>query len=378
MRLIVTGGGTGGHVYPALAIAEAMKEIVEPTEILYIGTGYGIESDIVPKQGYRFETIEVKGFIRRLTFENVRRLKMALSSMKECRRIMKEFRPDIVVGTGGYVCGPVLKAAHRYGAFTAIHEQNAYPGVTNKLLAKEADVIFLGFEKAKERLKGTCPKIFVGNPVRRSIFSMDRKRARQALGLDETRKMILSIGGSGGSDSLNKLFLRMLPLLLKKDIAFLHTTGKYHYETFMDSIKDVTLGKNQEFKNFEDDIPLYMAATDLVICSAGATTLAEVTAMGRASIVIPKAYTAENHQEYNARVIKENEAGDYILEKDLEKETSIERIMEVLEKDELRRDMEKNSKAMYPTDPAKEAAQMIWDLYNAKHGKEAGAKKRSK
>lgn len=366
MRLIVTGGGTGGHVYPAMAIAEAMRETVDSLEVLYIGTKHGIESDIVPKQGYRFESIEVKGFIRKLTFENVRRLQMALRSMKECRRIMKEFRPDIVVGTGGYVCGPVVKAAHRYGAFTAIHEQNAYPGVTNKLLARETDVIFLGFEKARERFKGTSPKLFVGNPVRKDIFLINRKNARQELGLEENAKMILSIGGSGGSESLNEFFVKMLPRLLKEKICFLHTTGKYHYENFMGSIKDSVLGEHQIVRSFEENIPLYMAAADLVICSAGATTLAEVTAMGKASIVVPKSYTAENHQEYNAKVMKENKAGDYILEKDLQNDSSVERVFEILNDKQLICEMQRNSRVMYPTNPAKEIAETILALYHAK------------
>lgn len=363
MRVIVSGGGTGGHVYPALAIIEALKKKKPSLELLYIGTQRGIESEIVPAENHPFRTIEVRGFIRKLTLENIRRLYMAQKALKDCKSIMKEFRPDLVIGTGGYVCGPVLKAAHKYGAFCVIHEQNAYPGITNKLLSREMDLVFLGFEEAKERLKGSCPKIFVGNPVRRSIFDLSRQEARNKLGLSEDDKMLVSIGGSGGSESLNTAFAEMMPILLEKGIRFLHTTGKMHYEKFREAVTELVLGRNQEYKSYESNVPLYLAAADLVICSAGATTLAEVNAMGRAAIVIPKAYTAENHQEYNARAIKENGAGDYILEKDLNPRLLQEKIESILNDEALRYRMEECSRKMYPQDPAREIVQAMLEAY---------------
>lgn len=366
MRVIVSGGGTGGHVYPALAIIEALREKEPSLELLYIGTQQGIESEIVPSENHPFRTIEVRGFIRRLTFENIKRFYMAQKALRDCKTIMREFRPNLVIGTGGYVCGPVLKAAHKYGAFCVIHEQNAYPGITNKLLSREMDLVFLGFEDAMQRLKGSCPKIFVGNPVRRSIFDLNRKESRCRLGLKEDDKMLVCIGGSGGSESLNTAFAQMMPTLLEKDIRFLHTTGKPHYEKFRETVAGLVLGRNQEYKSYESNVPLYLAAADLVVCSAGATTLAEVNAMGRASIVIPKAYTSENHQEYNARAIKENEAGDYILEKDLNTRVLWEKIENIINDETLRHEMEEHSRRMYPKDPAQEIVQRILEVYTTK------------
>ncbi len=363
MKVIVTGGGTGGHVYPALSIADAFRSYDETIEILYIGTKKGIEAEIVPEYGYSFRGIEVKGFIRRLTFENIKRVYLAIQATRACKKIMRKFQPDVVIGTGGYVCGPVLKAAAKYGSFTAIHEQNAFPGLTNRLLAKNMDLIFLGFEKAKERFKTNTEMLFVGNPVRGSVFSSDKKAARKKLGIDEQAKMILSVGGSGGSESLNDAFAGAIPYFIEQNISFLHTTGKLHYDEFIAQIQNLKLKKGQEIKDYETDIPLYMAAADLVICSGGATTLAEVNAMGKAVIVIPKAYTAENHQEYNAHSIKENGAGEYILENDLNTETMLKEVSAFLQDDEHRKTMEKNSRKMYPENAAEEIVKGIMKRY---------------
>lgn len=361
MKVIVSGGGTGGHIYPAISIANAFCKSVDDVEILYIGTKSGPESEIVPNNDYPFVGIEVKGFLRKISIENIRRIYLALKATKDSLKIIKSFKPDIVIGTGGYVCGPVLRAAEKYGAFTAIHEQNSFPGLTNRILSKSVNIIFLGSEKARERFHTDKEVCFVGNPVRDRVFGLTRESARQLLEIPLEETMILSVGGSGGAESLNEAFLGALPYLLENNISFLHITGKVHYNQFMDRVRNYEFSKHQIFKPYEHDILLYMAAADLVVCSAGATTLAEVNAMGKASIVIPKSYSAENHQEYNAKFIKEKNAGDYILEKELNSKILLDKITKICFDVECRKEMERNSISMYPSNPAESIVKKIME-----------------
>lgn len=361
MNVIVSGGGTGGHIYPAISIANAFCKYVEDVEILYVGTKNGLESEVVPSSGYSFEGIEVKGFLRKITLENIKRIYLAWKATRDSMKIMKKFNPDVVIGTGGYVCGPVLRAAKKYGAFTVIHEQNSFPGLTNRILSKKADIIFLGSEKAREHFRVKNEVFFVGNPVRNKVFELTKEKAREMLGMTTDETMILSVGGSGGAESLNDAFLGALPYLLEHNISFLHVTGKAHYEDFINSVKGYQFSKKQIFKSYEADILLYMAASDLVVCSAGATTLAEINAMGKASIVIPKSYTAENHQEYNARFMKEKNAGEYVLEKELNSDVLVDTIKKIVSNPSFRKELERNSRAMYPSNPAESIVKKIMD-----------------
>lgn len=352
MRLIVTGGGTGGHIYPALAIADKYKEKYESIEILYVGVNGGLESQIVPKYGYQFKGIDVKGFQRKINLENFRRIVLALKALKEANKIIKNFKPELVIGTGGYVCGPVVMAAQKMGIKTAIHEQNAFPGITNKILAKKVDRVFLGFEAASNRLVCKNPPIVVGNPVRKEISNpKTREQARIDLGLPMDKKFILVTGGSGGFDRINDTFETIIPELQKEGIGFVFATGKRYFEKVRESTSNIQYAKNQIVSEYIENMPDYLAACDLCIVSAGATTIAEIIAIGRASIIIPKAYTAENHQEYNARFISEKSAGFHILEKELTKEIMMEKIIEILQNNQLRISMEKNSRKLGEGDP---------------------------
>lgn len=346
MRIVVTGGGTGGHIYPALAIADKIMEHYPGASILYVGTPDGIESRIVPEYGYDFATVDVKGFQRKLSAENLKRGGKVVLALRRARTILKRFRADLVIGTGGYVCGPVLMAAKWLGCSTAIHEQNAFPGVTNRILSRFVDRIYLGYEEARGRFPKGKQIIYVGNPVREDLYRLNRDEAREELGIDKDNRMILTIGGSGGSVTLNNAFLELLPHLLDAGYAFDHPTGARHYDAFYKQVKGYALQPDQEIKQYEKNVPLYMAASDLVICSGGAGTLAEVNAVGRASIVIPKAYTAENHQEYNARIIESKGAGYFLLEKDCTGENLWKLMNAVLHDDTKRREMEINSRAL--------------------------------
>lgn len=346
MKLIVTGGGTGGHIYPALAIADAFKKQRRDCEIVYIGTPNGPESTIVPAYGYKFRTVEVSGFKRKLSVENFQRGMKAFHAMFKARKMILEEKPDLVIGTGGYVSAPVVMSASMMGIPTAIHEQNVFPGVTNKFLSRFVDCVFLGFEKSKPRFERAKQIIYCGNPIRIERFNITKHQARNRLGIAEESKMLFSVGGSGGSSTLNLAIAGILPQLVFKEVALVHVTGKIHYSSFMEKIENIRRTPQQQIYSYIDNIAEYMAASDLVIGSAGAISLAEINYLGKASIIVPKAYTAENHQEYNAKMIEEAGAGFCILEKELTPDMLREKIYGILEEDRLRFSMEEKSRAL--------------------------------
>ncbi len=350
MKVLISGGGTGGHIYPAIAIANKLKEEEKDIEILFVGTKKGLESEIVPKAGYTLKTITVEGFRRKLTFDNVKRILKLFKGLEEARKIVKDFKPDVVIGTGGYVCGPVVFNAAINGIPTVIHEQNSFPGITNKILSKFVSKICISFENAQKYFKNKDKIIFTGNPVRKEILYAHKGEARRKLGIPEDKRMVLCVGGSGGSKKLNEAMIPVIRNFIKEDIQFIHVTGKNHYDFFIDKLGNVNLKGCQKVLPYLEDVANALAACDLMICSAGAITIAEVTVLGKPSIIIPKAYTAENHQEFNARSIEEKKAGIAILEKDLTGNKLNETIFKILGDREKIKEMSKNSKEIGKAD----------------------------
>ncbi len=364
MKVIVSGGGTGGHIYPALSIANAFMTNNENCEVTYIGTPNSLEESIVPSYGLKFRAIEVRGFQRKLSAENIKRSYKLFLSFAEVRKILKEEKPDIVIGTGGYVSGPVVMIASLMGIKTAIHEQNVFPGITNKLLGKQVNHIFLGFEEAKDFFKSKNKPVFVGNPVRNDKFSITKEEARVQLDLPQDGFILLSVGGSGGSKSLNKSIKDMIPQFITKDVILVHATGKFYFETFVNDIAIDSYKENIKIYPYIENMGIYMAAADVIVCSAGAITLAEVNYLGKASIVIPKKYTAENHQEYNAKTIENAGAGFCILEDDLSADVLREKLYKIIQDDELKKSMEIASLNLSKENPA----QMIYEILMKKSG----------
>lgn len=363
MRVIVTGGGTGGHIYPALAIADKIVERDPESKILYVGTPDSLEEKIVTKYGYDFKSVEVRGFQRRISIENFKRFFMAGKAIREAGRIIDDFKPDIVIGTGGYVSGPVVYAASRKKIKTIIHEQNAYPGITNRILSKRADRIFLGFDIARNAFRTSAQIRTVGNPVRSGIFKPnERLEAKKILGLDPEKSFILVSGGSGGSESINKTFMALIPMLVEKEIGFIFSTGKRHYDKVMQECGSFVQPNRYMIVDYIEDMSNYIAASDACVISAGAMTIAEINAVGRASVIIPKAYSTENHQEINAKNIQNNGAGYYIRETDLNAEKLSENIFKIVDDEELKKEMEKNSKDLYNIDPCEAIVESIKEL----------------
>lgn len=355
MKVLITGGGTGGHINPALAIAQKVRNENPDNEILYVGTRDGMESELVPKAGFDFKYVTARYLIRKLSFENVKTFFASVKGVMEASKIISEFKPDIVVGTGGYVCGPVVLAASLKKIPTMIHEQNVFPGITNKMLSKMVDVIGISFAEAEKYFPEEARKklVLVGNPVRKDILDADRRKSRTKLNLPPDAVLIYSFGGSGGQLSLNEAIIDVIKKYNgQKNIKIIHVTGKKLYSGFMEEIDNekIILKDNIEIAEYMYDAATVLSASDIVIGSAGAITIAEITVLGVPSILIPKTYTAENHQEYNARALEKEGAARVILERDLSGSALIKEIEEIINNKNVLRKMSINSKKMGNTD----------------------------
>ncbi|MBS4025147.1 MAG: undecaprenyldiphospho-muramoylpentapeptide beta-N-acetylglucosaminyltransferase [Clostridia bacterium] len=320
MKVIVSGGGTGGHIYPAISIAEEIKMNIDNVEILYIGTKDSLEDTLVSGTDYIFKSIHVKGMPRKLNKKSFIAIKELFLGLSESKKIIREFKPDIVIGTGGYVSGPVVFSATRLKIPTVIHEQNAFPGITNKILSRYVDKVLITFEDSRKYFKKKDNVILTGNPLRSQILNIDKESAYDDLNISRDKPFIVSFGGSGGQMSLNNAVLKNLPGFLKDGYQLYHITGKTNYDSFMEALNSegIQLKENIKIFPYFNEMPKALSIADLVITSGGAITLAEISVIGIPSILIPKAYTAENHQEYNARSFMDYGAAIMILEKELE------------------------------------------------------------
>lgn len=353
MKILFAGGGTAGHINPALAVAGYIKEKAPDTEILFVGNRGGMEETLVPKAGFKMEFITISGFSRSISpgglKHNINTVRRTFSSSKEAKKIIEDFNPDICVGTGGYVSGPVLRTAAKMGIPTVIHEQNAYPGVTNKMLAKKARRVMLAVKDAEKHFDKNARIVVTGNPVRSEIINADRTKAREKLGVDD-RPLVLSFGGSLGAKIINEN-LAALIARSGKDKAYqhIHAYGGYG-EWFPDLVKekgtDISECDNLDIREYIDDMADCMAAADLVISRAGAITLSEIQAMGKPAVLIPSPNVAENHQYHNAMALVNNGAAEIIEEKDLTEEILIDKVDNLLKHPERLARFSRNSKKM--------------------------------
>ena len=369
MRVIFAGGGTAGHINPALAIAGYVREQQPDVEILYIGCKGGMEERLVPQAGFEFKSVIVQGFRRKLTpkgiAENIVTIKKAISAENDAKAIIKEFKPDICVGTGGYVSGPVLNAAAKLGIPTLIHEQNAYPGITNKMLAKKATRVMLAMPAAKKHFKGKCHFVDTGNPVRGEILTADREDARKKLGLDE-RPVILSFGGSLGAQIINESLADIISRSAKDGkYQHIHAYGQYG-KWFPDLLRekgaDPDKADNLDIREYINDMPVCLAAADVVVARAGAITLSEIQVKGKPSVLIPSPNVAENHQYHNAMALVEKNAAVMIEEKDLTPQKLTEEIDKLASDPERLREYSENAKKMAINDAAKRIYSVIVEV----------------
>lgn len=320
-KFIFAGGGTGGHIYPAIAIASGLKRKYPDSDILFIGTGKQLEKDIVEEAGFPLKIIHAKGFERKLSIDTLRSLHQLILGAADSIKILKEEKPDLVIGTGGYTAGPVVFFASLMGIPCAIHEQNVIPGVTNKILSRFAKKIFISFPESANYF----PKnkvILAGNPVRPEITKGTRREALEKFGLSPNMPTVLSFGGSQGAMSLNNAIYYVIKTLIKsKEFQLIHVTGKNNYNKIMQSLMDdkIDLGSASHIviEPYINDMENAYAAADLIISRAGALTIAELSACGKPAILIPLPSAANRHQDFNAALMEKNGAAIVIYEKDL-------------------------------------------------------------
>lgn len=322
MRIIISGGGTGGHIYPAITIARAIAGLTD-CEILFVGTKTGLEADIVPKEGFAFATVDAGGLERRLTLANFRALFRAASGLFQSLALVRRFRPDLVIGTGGYVCGPVLLTASLLGVPTIIQEQNVIPGVTNRILARFVRKIAVGYPEAGQFFGAGGDKVFVtGNPVRPAVLNATRQQGLAAFGLAADRLTLLVAGGSRGARTLNTAMVEVHRRFAGRgNLQILHVTGQNEYNNIVGLIRqagiDIEKTGNITVVPYLYNMPEALAVADLAIFRAGAIGLAELTARGVPAVLVPYPYAAENHQEHNARVLEKSGAAVVIRDAEL-------------------------------------------------------------
>lgn len=344
MRVLMTCGGTGGHINPAIAIANTIKENIPDAEILFVGTRRGKEGVLVPKEGYELRFVESMGIRRSLSPANIKAVYLALTSPYKAKKILREFHPDIVVGTGGYACWPVLKAAAMMGIPSAVHESNAIPGMAVKRLQKSVDRIYTNFERTADLLTAKDKILRVGNPLRTAFSNMEKDAARAQLGIPQNAKVVLSYGGSGGAEFLNATVVEMMGKLLKngKDIYLLHAAGSRDFEATFARYCELGLEGHPKLRLVEYiyDMPVQMAAADLVICRAGAMTVSELSMMKKASVMIPSPHVVDNHQYKNAKVLADAGATCLLEEAHMDVDALLISVLGLLENDRQRRAME--------------------------------------
>lgn len=369
MNVAFAAGGTGGHINPALAIADKLKEVFPDTNILFIGSPDGLEAKLVKKAGYDFAPVKMAGIQRKLTPHNIKLNFQAvhyyLNAGKRIRKIFDGFSPDLVIGTGGYVTGTVLKTALKCKIKTALHESNSLPGVSTKMLASKADLVMLGTEDAKKHLSECKRCVVTGNPLRNNIPIEEKSAARKRLGLPDCLT-ILSAGGSQGASRINEAVVHLLAYEQKKgSINHIHGYGKHGKDTFMQSLAENGVDPNNEhfiIREYIDNMYTCMCASDLIITRAGAMTLTELTAIGRASILIPYPYAAENHQYYNALTLQNANAGRIIDDKELTGAVLIDTVTKLADDPELLKLMSENAAKLSKHDAAGVILREITDL----------------
>ncbi len=361
MKVVVSGGGTGGHIYPALALIREIQKETDNAEFLYIGTEKGLESKLVPRENIPFKSIHITGFKRKLSFENVKTILRFMKGVSRSKQILKEFQADVVIGTGGYVCGPVVYAASKLGIPTIIHEQNSVPGLTNKFLSRYVDRIAVCFSEAKSFFPEK-KVVMTGNPRASEVLNQDGIKGRLSAGLNLTDPVVLIVGGSRGARPINDAVVQSLMVFGKRPYQVLYVTGEVHYEKVKKEVELSGSPKNVVVKPFVHNMPQVLAGIDLTVARAGATTLAELTSLGIPSILIPSPYVTNNHQEKNARSLSDHGAAKLLLEKDLTRDTLLESIDQILLNESSLQEMKQAAKKLGIPDSAQRLYRLMQEL----------------
>lgn len=345
MRVVISGGGTGGHIYPAIALIKQLKKRNLLDDVLYVGTQKGLESRIVKELDIPFETVEIQGFKRKLSFQNVITVKLFIEGIFKARKIIKQFKPDIVVGTGGYVSSSIVYAAHTLKIPTIIHEQNSIAGVTNKFLGNFVNKIAISFQEVASEFKEKDKLILTGNPRAQEVAGIKKNNRLQEFGLDPKIPTVLIFGGSRGAEPLNRAVIGCLKEFGEQSYQVLFATGKIHYDYVKEAIKD-TEYENISVVSYIDNMPEILPDVDLIVGRSGATSIAEITALGIPAVFIPSPYVTHDHQTTNAQILTKVNAAKMIKEPDLNDKSLMEVVNQIMNDKQLHDEMADNSKKL--------------------------------
>lgn len=372
MKVLFTCGGTAGHINPALGVAGRIQDLLPEAEILFVGSEGHMETELVPREGFPLKTVRISGFQRslkpKMLLENMKTAYRVGASQIQARRIIREFQPDVAIGTGGYVCFPVLKAASDMGIPTAVHESNAVPGLTTRLLEKSVDRILVGFEESRARYRHPDKVEVTGTPVRAGFRGADRSRARRELGFDEQEPIVLAAFGSLGASHMNgimeQFIRRMGP---KPDFRLIYATGKRYYDDVKRrlSAEGLTDGRI-DVREYVYDMPKVMAAADAIICRAGASTMSELTHLGKPAVIVPSPNVVNNHQEKNARVLAQAGAARMLLEGEFDADALYESVEALLSDRTAAAKMHEASLALGVSDATDRIVSIVFDLAEKK------------
>ena len=338
MKFILTCGGTAGHINPAIAVAQRLRELLPDCEILFLGAEGKMEMDLVPRDGFSIRPLRVTNLSRGHHLadvgHNIATMKNVIESGHEARQILKEFRPDAVLGTGGYVCYPVLHEASRLGIPTLLHESNAVPGLTTKLLSEHVSCVFIGYDESRQYYSRVSDLRVSGTPVRGAFSSYTREQAKAELGIDPKLPLVVSMWGSLGSGHMNETLVRMLPLMRnQKDFYLIHATGSHYHQEVLKKLEAVGVKPgecNADVREYIFDSARVLAAADLVLCRAGASTLAELSSMGKPALIVPSPNVTNHHQEKNARLVERAGGARVLLEGEFDEHSFLNEIRSLL------------------------------------------------
>ena len=370
MNFLFTCGGTAGHINPALAVAGRLRELMPDCGILFVGAEDRMETNLVPREGYEIKTVKITNISRAHTLEalghNIGTLKNAMTSTREAKNIIRDFRPDAAVGTGGYVCYPVLKAAHELGIPTAVHESNAVPGLTTKMLAGSVDAVMVGFEESRELYPHPERVAVTGTPVRGEFGRYTKEKARAELGLAQDRPLVVSVWGSLGAGRMNEIMTEFITMA-GRDAGFslIHSAGSAGFAGMKEKLDSAFPDREKygmDVREYIYDMPRVMAAADLIMCRSGASTLAELTYMGKPVILVPSPNVTNNHQEKNARVIENAGGAKVILEGELGAAELLDEVKGLLADKKTLSDMSDAMKSLAVPDAAERITEIVLGL----------------
>lgn len=346
MKIIVVAGGTGGHIYPAIAIINKIKEKEKKVEFLYIGTSDRMEKDIIPKLGIKFIGIDMEGLNRKNIFSNVQVIRKFNKAVTKAKEIIKEFKPDVVIGAGGYITAPVLYAAHKLKIPTLIHEQNSIPGISNKFISNFSDKICVSLPNSLN-LFPSDKTVYTGNPRSEEIKNV-KKKPKSSLGFNQDKKLVIVVMGSLGSTTMTKKIKELIPGFNNKAYQVLVITGKKYFDEY----KDINVSENVKIVPYMDDLINVMKDSDLIVSRAGASTIAEITAIGLPAILVPSPYVTNNHQYKNAKELEDRGACIIVTEEDFSKDKIIHEIDKIFDNKDAYDKMIINSKELGIADSA--------------------------